>query len=90
MVEISVLIEFDVKRAFNFKITVTHHLLCHVTFQIKEGNDFFIWATKPAIVDVSWKAVVSSSLHVDSNQVNGNVGVIQQVVFDLIKLIFSC
>ena len=89
MIEISVLIGFDVREAFNFKITVTHHLLCHVTFQIKEGNDFFIWATKPAIVDVSWKAVVSSSLHVDCNEVNGNVGVIQLVVFDLVKLIVS-
>ena len=70
-----------------------HYLLGHVLPQIFKVVEVFSRAANSFVENVSRKSVVPAALHVDGNQVDANLGVVKQVVFNLLveKLPnFSC
>ena len=54
-----------------------HYLLSHVLPQIFKGFVSFSWVAKSFVVDISGKSMVSAALHVDGNQVDANLGVVE-------------
>ena len=77
--EITIISSVSVKKRFK-----THYLLCHVLPQICKGVEIFSGVANSFVVDVSRKSVVPAALHVDGNQVDANLGVVKQVVFNLL------
>ena len=60
-----------------------HYLLGHVLPQIFKVVEVFSRATNSFVVNVSRKSMVPATLHVNGDQVNPNLGLVEQVVFNL-------
>ena len=60
-----------------------HYLLGHVLPQIFKVVEVFSRAANSFVENVSRKSVVPATLHVNGDQVNPNLGLVEQVVFNL-------
>ena len=60
-----------------------NYLLGHVLPQIFKVVEVFSRAANSFVENVSRKSVVPATLHVNGDQVNPNLGLIEQVVFNL-------
>ena len=60
-----------------------HYLLGHVLPQIFKVVEVFSRAANSFVVNVSRKSMVPATLHVNGDQVNPNLGLVEQVVFNL-------
>ena len=60
-----------------------HYLLGHLLPQIFKVVEVFSRAANSFVENVSRKPVVPATLHVNGDQVNPNLGLIEQVVFNL-------